>query len=49
MSLASGDPTRCNMCDRPATVLDTEYDEYYCDEHARQYQVHDGPHEPVDQ
>lgn len=27
---------QCNQCDKPATVQDTEYDEFYCNDHARQ-------------
>lgn len=34
----------CNMCDDPATVIDTEYDEAYCERHADEYKVLDGPH-----
>lgn len=35
----------CNVCGAPATVRDTEYDEYYCNEHGEEYQVFEGPHE----
>lgn len=38
---------QCCVCEDQATVLDTEYTEYYCDDHAEQYEVYDGPHEPV--
>ena len=38
----------CNVCLNPATVMDTEYDEYYCDKHAREYQVFDGPHRELE-
>lgn len=33
----------CCVCDRPASVRDTEYDEAYCDCHAEMYEVFDGP------
>lgn len=35
---------KCNVCGKPATVVDTEYDEFYCDDHAEQYNVFDGPY-----
>jgi hypothetical protein len=35
----------CNVCQEPATVVDTEYDEYYCDRHALEYDVFNGPHQ----
>jgi hypothetical protein len=38
----------CNMCDEPATVLDTEYNEYYCDAHAHVYDVFEGPHQRIE-
>ena len=37
-------PATCVVCAEPAVVIDLEYDEGYCDLHARQYQVYDGPH-----
>jgi hypothetical protein len=40
-------PTCC-VCGETATTLDTEYDEYYCDNHARSYGVFDAPHRPVE-
>ena len=39
----------CCVCGEPATVLDTEYGEAYCDEHARSYEVFDGPHRRLDE
>lgn len=34
----------CVVCEKPAVVLDTEYDEAYCAKHAQEYQVYAGPH-----
>jgi hypothetical protein len=36
------------MCTKLATVLDTEYNEGYCDKHAEEYRVLDGPHRKLD-
>lgn len=31
------------MCEKPAEILDTEYEEAYCARCARTYRVQDGP------
>lgn len=46
--MTSEKPT-CNVCGKQATVKDTEYDEYYCSEHADHYKVLDGPHVWLDE
>ena len=33
------DTRTCCVCGKPATVIDTEYDEWYCEYHAEMYQV----------
>ncbi len=42
-----GKVPKCNMCDKTAVVRDTEYDEYYCRQHAEDYCVYDGPYELI--
>lgn len=37
----------CNVCGEPATVVDTEYNEYFCDEDADTFLILDGPHRPI--
>ena len=38
---------KCCVCSKPAVVVDTEYDEPYCEPHADGYEVWDGPHREV--
>lgn len=40
---------KCNVCGKSASVLDTEYGEYYCYKHASEYLVWDGPYKELDQ
>lgn len=35
---------KCCVCGKTAVVIDTEYDEAYCERHADEYEVWDGPH-----
>ena len=34
---------KCCACEEPAVLVDTEYDEPYCEECADTYRVKDGP------
>lgn len=38
------DTTRCVVCAEPAVVVDLEYEEGYCDAHARTYEVYGAAH-----
>jgi hypothetical protein len=42
--MSNDNPPQCCLCSKPAVVLDTEYNEVYCERHARSYEVYDGPH-----
>jgi hypothetical protein len=35
---------KCCICQKAAEVIDTEYDEAYCEPCAAGYEVFDGPH-----
>lgn len=37
----------CVVCGKEAEVLDTEYDEAYCERHADEYEVWEGPHQEI--
>ena len=37
----------CCVCEKQATVEDTEYSEFYCDKHADSYEIFDGPYRIV--